>query len=250
MKSVQVRNMVLNADDIKVCNALMGSTKDAIVKEAKILLALDVDMLEWRADCFREVLNLDKLKGTLTDLRHAAKNRPLVFSIRNQQSGAEKDFTDEERYQVCKLAIESGCIDVIEVEATFSDEYLKELLLCAQEKKIKTIVAFYNYENMPNTDEIVRNVRVCEKYQPDIIKLAIITNTKKDVFELMSAIITLDEAGDETPRVVVAMGDKGIISRIMPSYFDSIWTYASGITTCMPGQVNLSDLKKILLLTK
>ena len=66
----------------------------------------------------------------------------------------------------------------------------------------------------------------------------------------MSAIITLDEAGDETPRVVVAMGDKGIISRIMPSYFDSIWTYASGITTCMPGQVNLSDLKKILLLTK
>ena len=27
MKSVQVRNMVLNADDIKVCNALMGSTK-------------------------------------------------------------------------------------------------------------------------------------------------------------------------------------------------------------------------------
>ena len=36
MKSVQVRNMVLNADDIKVCNALMGSTKDAIVKEAKI----------------------------------------------------------------------------------------------------------------------------------------------------------------------------------------------------------------------
>ena len=129
MKSVQVRNMVLNADDIKVCNALMGSTKDAIVKEAKILLALDVDMLEWRADCFREVLNLDKLKGTLTDLRHAAKNRPLVFSIRNQQSGAEKFF---------QIFIGEGCLYLYHINAsTFNCKlthlitfFIRKILLC------------------------------------------------------------------------------------------------------------------------
>ena len=55
MNDVIVRNVRLNTDDPKICNAIMGATREAIVEEVKILSELGTDLFEWRADTYEPV---------------------------------------------------------------------------------------------------------------------------------------------------------------------------------------------------
>ena len=87
MNDVIVRNVRLNTDDPKICNAIMGVTREAIVEEVKILSELGTDLFEWRADTYEHFPVKEEMQKTMEKLRRAAKQKPVIFSVRGPASG-------------------------------------------------------------------------------------------------------------------------------------------------------------------
>ena len=240
-----VRDVNLTSEDPKICNAIMGETQEDIVQETKILSDLGADLFEWRADYYTDIDSPEAMTSTLARLRKAAKDHPIIFSIQSMESGAPRNLSLEQRSQLCQQAILSGAIDLVELELTL-EEKLPPLLALAQEKRVKTILSYYNYQETPPQEQIVQALCRCESFQPDVSKIAVTTKTKSDTIRLLLAMTEVENLQGERPRIVVGMGPKGNISRILPSFFGSVITYACGITTSLAGQINASDLRMIL----
>ena len=114
--------------------------------------------------------------------------------------------------------------------------------------KYKTILSYYDYERTPDRREILDALSRCESHGADLSKIAVTAKTKRDLLNLWSGTVEMEDRSGVRPRIVVAMGPLGNISRILPSFFGSVLTYASGITTSMEGQINANDLRTILSL--
>ncbi len=244
MSKLLIRNTTLSSDAPTICNALMGVTRESVIQETKILNMLGADIFEWRADCFKAIDSPDEELSTLQGLRKAAKDKPIIFSMRDKNSGADRDFSCEQRYNASIIAIESGCIDILEVE--LGCECVNELIECARAHGIATIVAAYDYHKTPDEDKILECISKCEALNGDIVKLAFSVCDKSDVLRLSDIMLKYGQSNPDTPKVIVGMGKDGIVTRILPKFFNSVWTYASGISTTLEGQVNLHDLRSIL----
>jgi len=250
MKDIIVRNLKLNTEEPKICNAVIGETREAIIQETKILSELEVDLFEWRADNYKDISSKKETLETMLHLQRAAKNKPVIFSIRSIKSGGSYPFSVEARARACQWAIESGSIDLVELELSFGKRIIDSLIAAARERNVKTIVSFYDYEKTPEQKQLIAALDECESYGADLSKLAVMAKTKRDILNLLVSMWKMENSSDEKPRIVVGMGPQGNISRILPSFFGSVLTYASGITMSLEGQINPNDLRTILSLTK
>ncbi|MCJ7837387.1 type I 3-dehydroquinate dehydratase [Cuneatibacter sp. NSJ-177] len=248
MNDVIVRNVRLNTDDPKICNAIMGVTREAIVEEVKILSELGTDLFEWRADTYEHFPVKEEMQKTMEKLRRSAKQKPVIFSVRGAASGGTRLLSAKEQATACRLALESGCMDLIEVELAFGEELFGPLIAEAKKRGVKTILSYYDYEKTPDQWEILDALSRCESYGADLSKIAVTAKTKRDLLSLWSGMVEREDRSGVRPRIVVAMGPLGNVSRILPSFFGSVLTYASGITTSMEGQINANDLRTILSL--
>jgi len=250
MEDIIVRKLKLNTEEPKICNAIIGKTREAIIQEAKILSELDVDLFEWRADNYEGVSSKKETLETMRQLQRAAKDKPLIFSIRNNTSGGPYPFSEEERARACRWAIESGYMDLVELELSFGKKAITSLIDAANERNVKTIVSFYDFDKTPEQKQLIAALDECDSYGADLSKLAVMAKTKKDILNLLIGMWKLENSSGGKPRIVVGMGPQGNISRILPSFFGSVLTYASGITMSLEGQINPHDLRTILSLTK
>ena len=66
--SVKIKNVVLGDGITKVCLPIIATTKEDILNEARDIVKLPVDIVEWRADFFEHVMNLDKVLEVLDEL--------------------------------------------------------------------------------------------------------------------------------------------------------------------------------------
>lgn len=239
---MKIRSLELNPEYPKICNALLGESQEEIIQEAKILSDLGTDLFEWRADYYRDSGSPETVEDTLRLLRKAIKDRPLIVSARSREPGSAPS---QRQLDLCRQAIRSGCVDLIELELSLGED-LPPLLQYAQSQGVSTIVSSYNTRETPSQESMVETLCRCESFQPALSKIAVATNAKGDVLRLLLAMEEVEQRQGKRPRIVVGMGSKGNISRILPSFFGSVLTYASGLTASLEGQINVSDLRTIL----
>ena len=122
----------------------------------------------------------------------------------------------------------------------------EEVLGRAKESGHQVIIAAYDYEKTPEAGEITALMRRCETTGADIPKIAVMTHGRRDILSLLQGILNLEQEYGERERIVVAMGREGNISRVAPWLFGSSFTFASGITTSLQGQINPNDLTLIM----
>lgn len=60
MKTIQIRNITIGEGRPKICVPVVGQTEEDILREAAGFASLPVDVVEWRADWFQDVLTLKK----------------------------------------------------------------------------------------------------------------------------------------------------------------------------------------------
>ena len=81
MNPVIVRNVRIGEGIPKICVPIVGVTKEDIIQEAKSFETIPVDVVEWRADWFEHVFDMEKVKDVLGELRAALKDVPLLFTF-------------------------------------------------------------------------------------------------------------------------------------------------------------------------
>ena len=107
MNPVVVRNVKIGEGIPKICVPIVGVTKEDIINEAKTFESIPVDVVEWRADWFEHVFEIEKVKEVLVELRMVLKDTPLLFTFRTSKEGGEKAI-EPDVYAALNKAAEIG----------------------------------------------------------------------------------------------------------------------------------------------
>lgn len=148
---------------------------------------------------------------------------------------------DNKRLEFLITAIESGA-SYVDLEINSSREYRETIVKKAREVGCKIIVSYHNQSVTPSDVELENIVRECRDTGADIVKIACRANSYSDNARMLGLL------GHEKNLIVIGMGEKGKITRIVAPLLGSPFTYASiagGFETA-DGQIEAEKLKKLM----
>lgn len=246
MNPVMVRNVRIGEGIPKICVPIVGVTKEDIIQEAKSFETIPVDVVEWRADWFEHVFDMEKVKDVLGELRVALKDVPLLFTFRTSKEGGEKAIEPEAYAALNKAAAETGCVDLVDVEAFTGDEVVREIIEAVHKAGAKVVGSNHDFHKTPAQEEIVGRLRKMQELGADIPKIAVMPQDKRDVLTLLLATEEMTREYADRPIITMSMAGTGVISRLCGEVFGSALTFGAAKKASAPGQMGVRDLETVL----
>ena len=240
---VTIRGMVVGGPKPLICLPLVGDTKAKILKEAKELVALQPDLLEWRVDAYDKVENIEDCLSLLEELRGSISDIPLIFTCRIDLEGGGKKIAQKKRLELLTAAMESGNVDIVDVELCNGEEFVKAINERAKANNVKLILSYHNFRETPSEPFIYAKLVEAQTAGADIAKLAAMPKNYGDVLILLSATNKARNESVQVPIITMSMGPEGAISRLAGGLFGSDITFAIGMQASAPGQIPIKDLK-------
>lgn len=245
MNPVIVRNVKIGEGIPKICVSIVGRTRNEIIDEAKEILALPADLVEWRADWFENVFDFEQVKSVLNSLREILGKKPVLFTFRTAKEGGERAIEDITYIALNKVAAESGKVDLLDVELFAGDTVVDEVLNIAHQNHVKVIVSNHDFEKTPSKEEMISRLQKMEEMGADILKIAVMPKSSKDVLTLLSTTEEMHEL-TEKPVVTMSMSDIGVVSRVSGELFGSAITFGAAGKASAPGQIPAEELRNVL----
>ena len=246
MNPVIVRNVKIGEGIPKICVPIVGVTQEEIIEEAKNIATLPTDIVEWRADWYKDVFSFEAVRGVLKALREILKEKPVLFTFRTEKEGGEKAINNATYIGLNKTVIESGDIDLLDVELFSGDGVVEEIIDHAHQNQVKVIVSNHDFEKTPSKEEIVSRLQKMQKIGADILKIAVMPKSTKDVITLLSATEEMSANYAQQPIVTMSMSGMGVVSRIAGETFGSAITFGAAKKASAPGQIPVEDLRNVL----
>ncbi len=240
---VTVRGAVIGGPRPLICLPLVGETRAKILEEAKELIALQPDLLEWRIDAYEKVENIEEWLPTLKDLRKIMGEIPLIFTCRIDLEGGLKRIAQEKRLELVTAAVESGDVDIVDIELCNEEEFVQAIKVAAKANNVKLILSHHNFKETPSEPFIYAKLVEAQTAGADISKLAAMPKNYGDVLTLLSATHKARNEAVQIPIVTMSMGPEGAVTRLAGGLFGSDITFAVGLQESAPGQIPIKDLK-------
>lgn len=246
MKQSQIGDTVIGIGEPKICVPIFETTEEKILETAEKLVKEPVDILEWRADRYGEVLDKEKIIYLLGKIKEIVKNKPLIFTFRTKYEGGEKEI-DIEMYKQLNIEVAKRTnTDLIDIEFSLKGDQTEEIINKIHGYGKKVICSKHFFQGTPDKETIVSILsNMCES-KSDIVKIAVMPEKKEDVITLMNATKEATFQGVNVPIVSMAMGDLGKPTRILGGLYGSTITFGAGENSSAPGQVGLDKLREAL----
>ncbi|MGH9383662.1 MAG: type I 3-dehydroquinate dehydratase [Vicinamibacterales bacterium] len=173
----------------------------------------DADLVELRLDSTRDPDAAAALAG---------RRKPVIVTCRPSWEGGWFTGSEEERLRILREALDLGAEYVdLEFNAAFAG-------VLEQTSGRRIIISRHDFEGMPADG--VALARAMRATGAEVVKIAGTAHRLTDCVRLRE----LASAAGE-PSVLIAMGEAGIATRVLPERFGSRWTYAgAGVA---PGQI-------------
>lgn len=244
---VKVKDVVIGEGIPKICVSLTAGTREGILSEAKALKDYPVDIVEWRADGFEDVMDEDEVGIVLKGLQQVLEGRPLLFTLRSEREGGALSVLPEGYAGLCLAAIRSGLVDLIDVEAFTEDRVVREIIAEARKAGIVVIASYHDFGKTPSKEGMVQRLKKMWETGADILKIAVMPRSKSDVLTLLDATVTMKEQHPDKPIITMSMGQDGLISRLIGEVFGSAMTFGSiGGRESAPGQIDVVELDRVM----
>ena len=227
MKTVKVRNIELGSGIPKICVPIVAVTKNDILEQAMSLRSIPADIAEWRVDWYEDVFEMDTLMQTLSQVREALGDMPLLFTFRTKKEGGEKEISPESYAELNITAAASGNTDLVDVEAFTGDEIVREIIEKAHEHGVKVVASNHDFFKTPSKEEIISRLIKMQDLGADIPKIAVMPQSKKDVLTLLSATEEMYSQHADRPIITMSMAGSGLISRLSGEVFGSALTFGA-----------------------
>lgn len=246
MIPIVVRNVRIGEGIPKICVPIVGVTEEEIINEARSFDTIPVDVVEWRADWFEDVFEIEKVKTVLKALREVLKDTPILFTFRTSKEGGEKAIEPEVYAALNKAVAATGCVDLVDVEAFTGDELVKDIIAAVHQSGVKIIASNHDFQKTPDKDELVRRLCKMQELGADIPKIAVMPQNKKDVLTLLAATEEMNREHADRPIITMSMAGTGTISRICGEVFGSALTFGAAKKASAPGQMGVEELAQVL----
>lgn len=202
-------------------------------------------MIEWRADFFKDLFTIQSVLETLKGLREIIGELPLIFTIRTRLEGGQVEITDSEYFALLLFVSQTKLADLLDVELFRCGGCVSDLVEKIHEHNTQVIVSSHDFQSTPSKDELIARMRLMQNAGGDILKIAVMPTSTKDVLTLSSATIEMATETDK-PLVTMSMGKLGVISRISGEIFNSSLTFGTVGKGSAPGQIAIDQLKQCL----
>jgi len=180
----------------------------------------DADLVELRLDTVRDPSAAAALAG---------RRKPVIITCRPKSQGGHFAGSEDERRRILTEAITLGA-EYVDLEWKGSCAGL-----LAQTGGRRIVLSHHDFEGTPADVHDLAQAMLASG--AEIIKLAVTARRLRDC-------LTLRAIGQHTrvPMVLIAMGEAGIASRVLASWFGSCWTYAGD--SVAPGQIDVARMQQ------
>ncbi len=240
---VTVRGAVIGGPRPLICLPLVGDTRAKVLQEAKELVALQPDLLEWRIDAYDKVENINECLSVLQELRSAIGDLPLIFTCRIDLEGGFKAISRDHRLELFSAVMESGDTDIVDIELCNDEEFVRTVREVANRYNVKLILSYHNFKETPSELFIYSKLVEAQVAGADISKLAAMPKNYADVLTLLSATNKARNEIVQGPIVTMSMGPEGAVSRLIGGLFGADITFAIGMQASAPGQIPIKELR-------
>lgn len=245
MNIIKIKNVEIGKGIPKICIPLTGKNREEIIEEMEIVKKSNPDLIEWRVDFFEESDNPERVCEMLGTINDSFKQIPVLFTFRTKEEGGEKSIMSEDYVKLLKEVSERRLADIVDVQVFWygekSEDFIKEL----KETGAVVLASSHHFEGTPSVREMSDALYTMENRGADIVKLAVMPRSEKDVCALLEATMERKEHSNK-PMITMSMGQSGMLSRICGELTGSCVTFASGKQASAPGQIKADELKKVL----
>ncbi|PRQ49092.1 putative shikimate dehydrogenase, 3-dehydroquinate dehydratase [Rosa chinensis] len=215
-----------------VCAPITAETVRKMVSDMGKAAALGADLVEIRLDYLKVFNSNEDLKTLIKE-----SPSPTLFTYRPKWQGGQYDGDEKHRLDALRLAMELGA-DYIDVEFQVAHEFI-DSIYGKKPDKFKVIVSSHNYQDTPSVEDLGDLVARMQATGADIVS---ITTTALDITDV--ARIFQITVHSQVPVIGLAMGERGLISRILCAKFGGYLTSGtldSGIVS-VPGEPAIKDI--------
>lgn len=217
---------------IRICTVVTGENLQEFLKNLKKIQSVS-DMIELRVDGIKGIKPEDVpfIKKTVI--------KPSVFTCRREDEGGKFSQSEKMRIQILNEAVRA-CFEYVDIELSTMEESALNL---KRHKKTKLIISYHNFIETPDGLFLKSLIKKMEQFHPDIVKLATMVNNDYDNRTLFRLIT---DCSFDYDRIIIGMGEKGQISRIIGPLLGNYLTYSTtsnGKKTL--GQIHLSKLRSL-----
>lgn len=210
-----------------------GEKKTAVLSDAKY-----AGWLEFRVDEFLKKFSEEGLTRWLSTRYPVRRIGTVRWKKEHQTKGL--DIPEKERLEIYRKVV--NFVDFLDVEIKSS--IASDVVGLAVQNHKKAIASYHNFSRTPSREDLKRIYREGRRLHPDIIKVATLVRSKKELLTLLD--FTYRYAG-RFPLVVIPMGVP-VLERLMPLPFGSLFTYVSLDKMTAPGQISYRVLERIFQL--
>ena len=242
-KQIRIRGVVVGGPLPLICLPLVAESGAELIDQAAGLAALKPDLIEWRADGFGAVEDVAACLSALGELRRTIGEIPLIFTCRIDQEGGMRTLAQGKRLEVIVAAIQSGTIDLVDIELCNGPEFIDAVRKHTQAHRVALIISYHNFKETPDETFICNKLLAAWQAGADIPKLAVMPKDYGDVLILLGATNKARNSAIDSPLVTMSMGEQGAISRLAGGLFGSDITFAIGRAASAPGQIPIAQLR-------
>ncbi len=246
MKSMTVRKLKIGEGIPKICVPIVGKSLHEVAEQAEQIMKLPADLVEWRCDWYERADSRENVQEALRLLRDLLGEKPLLFTFRTAAEGGEKAISNELYVEMNQWAVDSGCVDLIDVELLLGDETMALIVPYAHMHGVKVVASNHDFEKTPPKDELLRRIQQMQKLGADVAKVAVMPNSEADVQVLLAATQEASMREERGAIVTMSMSKLGRVSRIEGEIYGSAITFGSAGESSAPGQIPVCELASLL----
>lgn len=245
-KPIQIKDLTIGGGMPKVCVPLTASSREGLRREAAAAKEAGADLIEWRADFYKDLLQTEKTLETLDELSAILDRIPLLFTIRTKEEGGSIQITPEDYEDLNLAAAKSGKADLIDVEVFSGETEKKSLIAAIQETGVHVIGSSHDFEKTDDSETLLKRFKEIDAAGADILKMAVMPDEFEDVSAIMQVTSRMTKEYTDKPVISMSMGSLGSISRIAGENFGSSVTFATVGAASAPGQFPIRELRMMM----
>jgi 3-dehydroquinate dehydratase-1 len=216
--------------EFQICTVVRGENLVTFLKNLK-KAQTSAAMVELRADSVND-FNKDDIP-----ILNGPVKVPSIFTFRHEKEGGLFTGSVSKQKEILNEAFHS---DFTYVDVAYDNPILKDL--SAKEKK-HLLISYHNNRETPYIEELEDILNDMRSVNPAIMKIATFVNNHEDV-PILAALLKLRKKGEKL--IVIGMGKKGIITRLMFPPMGSCIAFVTmkGQKNMAPGMITEADLLK------
>jgi len=231
---------------VKTIVPITAKTKEQAIAQAKVIAAnADADLAEFRIDLLSFASDSKQVIALGHELKKILGTKPMIATIRTHNEGGQLTISDVDYGKTYQAYLQQPFMDMLDVEMFRDQQIVKNTVKLAHAKKVLIVMSNHDFQKTPAEAEIIKRLLKQDELGADILKIAVMPQSKQDVFTLMNATLKVSQQSKK-PLLTMSMGKLGTISRIATANMGGSFSFGMIGEASAPGQIDVTQLKQFL----